>query len=515
MHAKVLTALLGTSAGIVIGEFLTFGSEIAVCSFLLGVTQIVLSFFEKHQSPSLEKRFSIEKFSLPLFSGIFFVMLFVGVMRYQFIETKNSFVCQTSCSFIGVVSTSPSTKDAYQIFSVKVDDAPDTYDVRVRTLLYPKVTVGDRVSLFGKVKEPSPSMEHSGVRPFDYSQYLKLHDVGSEMLYPKMERSTDVRNEKYSLTATLSSLQEKFLSYIFLYVSEPSASLSSGVLFGNSSMSKEMIQTFRITGLSHVIVLSGFNIAILIGFTLLLLQVLPLVLRVIVAGIFVMLFVSMVGAEVSIVRATIMSCVALLALLLGRAYVAKQALLLSLLGIILYEPEHLIYDASLHLSFLATAGIVYMSEGMQLFFSKITMKTYREIMMTTVAAYLATLPYVLYTFGTVSVYALFTNILILPLVPFLMLLTGITVMGATLWSGLGIIFGYMTTLLGSLIISVARFFEKLPYASLEFSISFLEMFFLYVTIITIFLFLFSRKKNFSDETRETKNDEIISEIIHY
>jgi len=68
-----------------------------------------------------------------------------------------------------------------------------------------------------------------------------------------------------------------------------------------------------------------------------------------------------------VIRATLMSFVGLLAMLLGRAYVAKQALILSLLAIVMYEPYALMHDVSLHLSFLATAGIVYLSEPLEIF----------------------------------------------------------------------------------------------------------------------------------------------------
>jgi competence protein ComEC len=220
----------------------------------------------------------------------------------------------------------------------------------------------------------------------------------------------------------------------------------------------------------------------------------------------------MVGAEVSIIRATIMAFISLTALLVGRAYTARQALVISLLIIILYDPLHLLYDVSLHLSFLATAGIVYTSEIIKTLVQKVSSPTYKEIIATTLSAYIATLPYVLYTFGTISVYALLANLIVLPLVPLMMLLTFFVGVTAPLLHVLGVVFGYATTILGGVIIFVAEAVVGLPFSSIHLLISFTTMCFMYLCIISFFYFLLSRTKN---ETSGTKNDILVSEIISY
>jgi competence protein ComEC len=224
----------------------------------------------------------------------------------------------------------------------------------------------------------------------------------------------------------------------------------------------------------------------------------------------------MVGAEVSVVRATLMSFIGLLALVIGRGYVARQALLLSLIAITFYDPVHLLHDASLHLSFLATAGIVYMSDGIHAMLIKIQSKSYREIITTTIAAYLATLPYVMYIFGTVSLYALLTNIIVLPLVPLMMFVTFLVVLFAPVSHILALMFGYIDTLLGEVIIFVAHVIERLPFASLTVSVSSTMMCVLYVILVGTFAYNVKRYvRTKRDETLPTKSDEILSEIIHY
>ena len=70
-----------------------------------------------------------------------------------------------------------------------------------------------------------------------------------------------------------------------------------------------------------------------------------------------------------------------------------RALFVSLLCIVMYEPYALLHDVSIHLSFIATMGIVYMSGVLQTVLSRyVSSRYFVEICATTLAAYIATLP---------------------------------------------------------------------------------------------------------------------------
>ena len=518
-HTKTIIALVGIIVGVVVSEKTVYGSEIAIASLILGVVQIGIYFVEKYFNTrkyhELKTNNEAIRFSIPLVSGIFFIALFLIVLRVQLSVEKSSFVCEKACSFNATIFTTPEIKNEYQIFSVQPDTSGDSYDILVRVPLYPRFKVGEKVMLTGKVTSPYIVMPHDGSKTFDYEMYLRTRNIGSEMFYPKIVVLVS-GTEGYSFITKLRQVKERSIEIISSYINEPAASLASGMLFGASSMSKELIQTFRVAGISHIVVLSGFNVAILISFVLLILVFVPLFLRILLAGIFVVLFVLMVGGEASIVRAAGMSFIGLLALLIGRAYVARQALLLSLVAIIFYEPVHLLHDVSLHLSFLATAGIIYMSDGVKNILQKVQSKTYQEIITTTVCAYVATLPYVIYTFGTVSVYALVANFIVLPFVPIMMLLTFLLTILAPLLYLPALAIGYVDTLLGNFIIFVARTVEHLPFASLTISFSFAMMCAGYGVLAAGYIFLsWIHTRKLKNETSLTKSDEILSEIISY
>ncbi len=517
-HIKTLIALVGMIVGVVVSEKTEYASEVGVFMLVLGVMQLVIYFFEssrwKVEGGNVKANNEVRRFSIPLACGIFCIMVFLMILRVQLSNEKTSLVCEKSCTVAVEVVTTPKIKNEYQMFGVRPDDMQDTYDIQVRAPLYPRYEVGEKLQLVGKVTPPHDAMPHDGEKTFDYAMYLRTHNLGSEMYYPKIIVSTS--SGESTFTNSLTHLRGTLVNNIKSYVDAPASTLASGMLFGDDSMSQELVATFRASGISHIVVLSGFNIAILISFVLLVLLFVPLFLRVIFASVFVILFVLMVGAEASVVRATSMSFIGLLALVIGRGYVARQALLLSLIAITFYEPIHLLHDVSLHLSFLATAGIVYMSDVIHEMLNKIQSKSYKEILTTTLAAYLATLPYVMYTFGTVSLYALLTNIIVLPLVPLMMLVTFLVVLFAPVSHIVALIFGYIDTILGEVIIFVAHTVERLPFASLSVSVSFMMMCTLYALIIGTYAYNVKRYLSAKrDETLPTKSDEILSEIILY
>lgn len=497
-HLKTFIFLLGLIGGIVMGEKSLYATEIIVFLIVALLVEGAIYFWSKRKGVSSYVALTLSILSLGMI---------VGGVRMQFITEGTRFTCETACQVEVTVEQKGDTKDTYQTFDARVNE--DILLVRVRAPLYPEYKVGDRLQLAGKIVAPENFVPHDGKKSFDYVSYLKINKVGSEAYYPKIVLLDPV---EVTPKQRLQLFHEKLIARIMQYVTEPASYLASGMLLGVSNFSSELLETFRVSGLSHIVVLSGFNITILIVFILILLRPLPVSVRVIAASIVVVVFVIMVGGGSSLVRASGMAFISLLALLFGRGYVAAQALILSLIAILLYSPLSLFYDASLHLSFLATSGIIYGYLSLEEIFSKWLPKSVSELLAATVAAYVSTLPYILYTFGTFSLYAVISNVLVLPLVPITMSFTALTLLMSFLHPMPATLFGVITGVLGDVIIFFARVVERLPMSSTSISISWNMMVLLYVAIILLFVFLRTREEN---ETTETKEGEIISSIMRF
>ncbi len=509
MHLKTIIFVLGVAVGITIGFISSFATEMIVAALVLVAIHTGIILVGKFWKRELH----VEDMQLSLYIFLFSFGIIVGALRVQFVEEKNPYVCEASCTFDATIISSPETKDTYQVFTVRpVEAERATYDVQIRAPLYPRFKIGETLHIGGKAILPNVIMPHDGEKSFDYVSYLHTKSIGSEMMFPNIEV---LDSEAHSVQEYLGRWKEDLVARLGLYVSSPASTLASGMLFGDSSMSKELTQTFRTSGLSHIVVLSGFNIAIVITSILFVFMFVPLVMRIALASFFVVMFVMMVGGEASVMRATAMAFIGLLATLLGRAYVARQALIISFLAIILYEPQALRADASLHLSFLATAGIVYASLPLEKMLQKYMKNKYMlSLFTTTLAAYFATLPYVMYTFGTVSLYALIANILVLPLIPITMLLSFIVVCMSYLpaQAGMFVLFvGFVDTFVSNIILFVARTVEALPFSTSSFSISFTGMCVMYLGVSLFVIYLHNKK----DETMETTTEGYLTDIIKY
>jgi competence protein ComEC len=498
-HIKTVIFVFATILGVYVGYSVSHATEIVVASVIAIILQSIVWLVGKKRCNSVGVA--------PLLVCIVCVGIVLGIVRVQFVKEKNIYHCSQVCQIEAVVLTSPSTRDDVQTFDVALSDS-NAMHIRVRAPLYPTYFVGDHLMLIGKVSEPFNKYPHEGDRFFDYQQYLYVHGIGSEMMYPKI---VTLRSES-SFLSVLKNIKNYFTSRLTYYVDAPVDSLATGILLGNSSMSKELLEVFRVSGLSHIVVLSGFNIAIVVAIFIFLLKPFPSLVRIGVTSVGVVLFVIMVGGEASVVRATLMAFVSLLALSVGRVYVAEQALIISLFCITLYSPQTPLYDTSLHLSFLATAGIVYMSRVWSLIFAKSSF--WKDAITTTVSAYIATIPYSMYAFGTVSIYAIISNSIVVPTVPFMMMTSFCVLFFSYISQIVAYAFGGITSLIGFYIIGVARFTYSLPLSSLEVTLSMPAMILFYFLLIIcgsgVYVYYVQKKQY---ETYETKQKEIISDII--
>lgn len=475
-YAALFFATASFAGGIFLGYLFSYSSELAIASLFLFLFQALIIVFEKikKRSPS---RIAIATCVISLF-------LLSGVLRAQLSSETHPVVCESPCTIEGEIIREPEDRDSYQRFILRANGKESF--IEVYAPLYPSFLVGSTISIEGEITEPKPLFPHGDKKGFDYAAYLANKGVGSQAFFPKIKI---ISEEPTSFVLQLRRMKESLEKHLHAYISYPESTLASGMIFGSSDMPKNMNEEFRVAGVSHIVVLSGFNIAIIVSFALILLASIPLFLRTLLASLLVIAFVAMVGAEASIVRATIMAGISLLAIVSGREYVAKQALLLSFLIIVLIDPYALLHDISLHLSFIATAGIVYGSTIVSQARIVSSLPRYlKDMLSTTVAAYVATLPYQMYAFGSVSAYALFANVLIVPLVPIAMALSFATAIVSYASSWLSILFGWMTTLLLQAMNGFIGFISLLPGASFNLSLSLGGMVILYVILVTLILY---------------------------
>jgi len=170
---------------------------------------------------------------------------------------------------------------------------------------------GTNTGVYGEVQAPG---EFEG---FDYGAYLSRYGIYSVMYRPKVNL-VDSGNGNFFWSG-MYYLQGKFLERINRLFPEPHASFEAGLLVGaRKGIPEDLMEKFNITGLTHIIAISGYNITIIIVFMMWALGGLPRKMGFVAAVAAIVLFTLFVGASPAVVRASIMGILGLIALNYGR-----------------------------------------------------------------------------------------------------------------------------------------------------------------------------------------------------
>src|SRR3989344_4144843 len=329
----------------------------------------------------------------------------------------------------------------------------------------PRFKYGDKVKVEGKLERPKNFEDEKTLREVDYISHLAKDGIYYQMFRPKL--TLVAHGEGNPVVEKLFAFKNAFLRNIRELLPEPHASLLGGLIVGaKQSLGKELLDDFRTVGVIHIVVLSGYNITIIARFIEWLFSRLKKNLRLTIAACAMMLFAVMVGASATVIRATVMALLVLLAHGTGRLYAITRALLVAGVIMLLHNPKILVFDISFQLSFLATVGLIYISPIIEPKVKWITERWWlREITVATIATQLFVLPFLLYKTGILSLVSLPVNLLILAAIPLTMLfgfLAGIAAFASTL---LALPFAYIAYGFLAYELRVVDWFARLPFAA--------------------------------------------------
>ena len=196
------------------------------------------------------------------------------------------------------------------------------------------------------------------------------------------------------------------------------AGLLLGLLVGDDSeLDPGLERDFRAAGLSHLLVVSGGNVAmvlapVLAGAALLRLARWP---RFVVGFGAVAFFTILTGAEPSVLRAGVMACLALVGVLAGRPRTTASILSAAVLVLLVLDPW-LAWSVGFQLSVTATAGMVALASPLADRFRRVLPMPVAVAAGATISAQLGVTPILLYHFHEVPLATLPANLLAFPLV---------------------------------------------------------------------------------------------------
>lgn len=303
-----------------------------------------------------------------------------------------------------VVSVS-APREGRQSFVLEAQDPPVLLDARAPR--YPEVGAGARIAFSGRVRPPAED---------GYGRSLVARGIAGSLEI----RSLGLVAPDAGPGVALATLRAGADASLRIAVPEPAAGLAAGILLGmRERVSRPVTADFVATGLSHVVAISGWNIAIVIAALGIALRGLTRRPRMLLTLAAVGAYVALVGASPPVVRAALMAATTLAARDLGRATAARAALAWAVTAMLLADPAA-VNDQGFRLSSAATAGLIVWGTAVtdrvaRLWGGRIP-GPIAETIGVSLAAQAATLPLVLVGFGRVSLVSPAVNLAVAPIV---------------------------------------------------------------------------------------------------
>ncbi len=267
-------------------------------------------------------------------------------------------------------------------------------------------------------------------------------------------------------------------------------------------LSRDMKNAFIQSGVSHILVVSGSNIAFLIILLSFFLKYIHLrkVGRIIIISAVVGFYGFLVWWDVSVIRATLMGVLSYMITEYGSKSSSKALLWLALLILTIMSPLSPIYDPGFWLSFSATLGILLFHKKIAALCQRLSLpKVITSILSVTFWATLGSLPVMIFHFGTVALASLIANIMIAGLLGWILFSSVAFVVIEFFSSTLWYLFWFLVYIPTQMIIEIASFFRSGTIVEIP------EMFRtpIMLFIFWAYLFFFLEEDVFSPEKNNT------------
>lgn len=257
---------------------------------------------------------------------------------------------------------------------------------------------------------------------FDTQNWLKSQGLAA---YGKFKRWTAYPGD-WTFERSFFKFRQFMQARFAKFLDPAETGLLMGLLAGDRSGIPEVLRSdFQRSGLVHVLAISGFHVVLLAGMLMIFLKAtgLPHKVVTIIAVALLAIYVPVTGGSPAVRRAVMMFAIPQIGTLFGKPANTLNSLGVALLLIILPEPS-VIWNPGFQLSFAATAGIIIgtpHNPTKMLPDSFKQNKLWQKIQAfaidptyVTLCATLATAPFLIHHFKTLSPFAWFGNIIIVP-----------------------------------------------------------------------------------------------------
>ncbi|SFL33666.1 competence protein ComEC [Paenibacillus sp. 1_12] len=274
---------------------------------------------------------------------------------------------------------------------------------------------GDRVVLHGMVKLPSEARNFDG---FDYRDYLRLQHIHWTVSV-KGIASIQVTQPQTWTWVSILRWNDQFRMVLAQRISEifpdDQGGFMQSMLIGlTDDMDPVQFQQFSQLGLTHILAVSGLNVAVFLACLLWVLRKLRLTREtcILTAIALMPLYIALTGGSPSIVRAGLMAMIGLYAAYRHTLKDGLHSVLLVGFVMLIWEPYYLL-DVSFQLSFLVTIGLIIGVPPVNTLLP-IRSQLWKNTLSISLVAQLISFPVSIYYFNQLSLLSLAANLCLVP-----------------------------------------------------------------------------------------------------
>lgn len=296
-----------------------------------------------------------------------------------------------------------------------------------------------------------------------------------------------LEHEKPDPPDYFAQLKTWFSERVHDFVASPAADLGLGYLMGQKAgLSEDLTKTLALVGMTHVVVASGAHLGILVSVAKRCFGKLSKFAGTFAALLMIGFFVMIVGFTPSMTRAALVTALSLLAGYFGRKFTPWRLLLFVAALTLFINPMYFVH-LGWQLSFASFFGILILGPmlGKMLYGGK-KLPWLASMLITSIATSFTCAPILIYNFGSISLLALIANLIILPTLPYAMLLIFLTGISSFL-PLVATFFGHLATWLLEFHIMIVNLLSTNQSFIMELPASQAQIFWLYAPIIFLIL----------------------------
>lgn len=398
----------------------------------------------------------------------------------------------------GYIDSAPDADSYKVVYELKTEEVsigdwssePDRLKGRI-LLTTPKgdggfIDYGREVMVSGTLNIPKGSTNPEG---FNYRTYLSHNGISATLFAMEYNLRLGEENRGNFLVKLGLYMRSRIVYVINESLPPQQAGLLNGMLIGyKQDLSEEVQDAFSDSGLSHIMAVSGSNVAFII---------LPLVfifgklkIRQKYANISIiailMIFTLITGFEPSVLRAVIMAAVILIGQIIWRETEVFTSISFAALLLLFYNPG-ILFNIGFQLSFAATISLVlfykYIKEKLSF---KFLPSFVVDVLAATISAQIGVLPITVFYFNKVSVVSILSNLLVVPIVEFITILGSLMALLGQIHVGLSILIGYINNVLLSFVLLVTKFSASMPWSVITLTTPSVILVICYYAAITYF-----------------------------